>query len=68
MKDRDLVWADVALVSGMDLEAGEAGAVYEATEKPAMECSPLPGFSLIRMRRYSTMTVPEHHDAIEGQS
>ena len=112
LKDADLAWADVALVSGMhvqqedlgvviercrarglqtvvggpiassmpadalkadhvvigeaedliatlarDLEAGEARPVYEAAEKPAMKDSPLPDFSLIKMRRYSTMPV-----------
>jgi radical SAM superfamily enzyme YgiQ (UPF0313 family) len=40
-----------------DLEAGEALPVYEAAEKPAMERSPLPDLSLIKMNRYSTMTV-----------
>jgi radical SAM superfamily enzyme YgiQ (UPF0313 family) len=112
LKDADLAWANVALVSGMhvqqehlisviercraqglqtvvggpiassmspaalkadhvvigeaedlipnlarDLEAGEARSVYEAAEKPAMEDSPLPDFSLIKMRHYSTMPV-----------
>jgi radical SAM superfamily enzyme YgiQ (UPF0313 family) len=40
-----------------DLEAGTALAVYQATERPAMELSPLPDYSLIRKNRYSTMTV-----------
>jgi len=112
LKDADLAWADVAMVSGMhvqqehltsivercrarglrtvvggpiassvpaaalkadhvvigeaegliaalahDLEAGEALPVYEAAERPAMERSPLPDLSLIKMNRYSTMTV-----------
>jgi len=112
LKDADLAWADVALVSGMlvqqehltsivercharglrtvvggpiassvsaaalkadhvvigeaedliatlarDLEAGKAQPVYEAAEKPAMERSPLPDLSLIKMNHYSTMTV-----------
>ena len=112
LKDADLAWAEVALVSGMqvqqehlvavvercrarglrtvvggpiassvsatalkadhvvigeaedlvatlarDLEAGEARPVYEAAEKPAMKRSPLPDLSLIKMNRYSTMTV-----------
>jgi len=112
LKDADLAWADVALVSGMlvqqehltsivercharglrtvvggpiassvsaaalkadhvvigeaedliatlarDLEAGKAQPVYEAAEKPAIERSPLPDLSLIKMNHYSTMTV-----------
>jgi radical SAM superfamily enzyme YgiQ (UPF0313 family) len=40
-----------------DLEAGCARAVYEAAERPAMERSPRPDLSLIRMKRYSTMTI-----------
>jgi radical SAM superfamily enzyme YgiQ (UPF0313 family) len=40
-----------------ELEAGTARAVYEAGERPAMHCSPMPDLSLIRMKRYSTMTV-----------
>ena len=40
-----------------DLEAGKAQPVYEAAEKPAMERSPLPDLSLIKMNHYSTMTV-----------
>ncbi len=40
-----------------DLEQGTARAVYQAAQKPAMETSPLPDLSLIRMKRYSTMTV-----------
>ena len=112
LRDSDLAWADVALLSGMhvqqedliaivrrcrvcgvrtvvggpitssvraadleadavvigegedlvaslarDLEAGTARPVYEAVERPAMERSPLPDLRLIRMKRYSTMTV-----------
>lgn len=112
LRDRDLVWADVALLSGMhiqldalraivarcrarglrtvvggpmassvapqelsvdhvvigeaeeliaglarDLEQGTAKPVYQASERPAMETSPLPDLSLIKMKRYSTMTV-----------
>ncbi len=112
LRDRDLDWADVVLLSGMhiqrqsltaivdrcrarglrtvvggpiassvpatelnadhvvigeaeslianlarDLEQGIAKAVYEAAERPAMETSPLPDLSLIKMRRYSTMAV-----------
>ncbi len=40
-----------------ELEAGTARRVYQADERPAMEHSPLPDLSLIRMKRYSTMTV-----------
>jgi radical SAM superfamily enzyme YgiQ (UPF0313 family) len=112
LRDRDLAWADVALISGMhiqresltaivercrarglrtvvggpiasslaaaelkadhvvigeaegliaglarDLEQGIAKPVYQAAEKPEMATSPLPDLSLIKMRRYSTMTV-----------
>jgi radical SAM superfamily enzyme YgiQ (UPF0313 family) len=47
------------LIAGLaqDLEHGTARPVYQAAERPAMECSPLPDLSLIRMDRYSTMTV-----------
>lgn len=112
LKDSDLAWADVALVSGMqaqqpdltsivrrcrarrlrtivggpitssvpaaaleadcvvigeaenlivtmarDLESGCLNPVYQAEEYPPMEHSPLPDISLIRLNRYSTMTV-----------
>ena len=112
LRDRDLAWADVALISAMhiqkdalfailarcralglrtvvggpvassmstaeinadhvvigeaeslmadvarDLEQGAAQPVYEATERPEMETSPLPDISLIKMQRYSTMAV-----------
>jgi radical SAM superfamily enzyme YgiQ (UPF0313 family) len=40
-----------------DLEDGKGRPVYEAAEKPAMEHSPVPDFSLIKMKLYSTMTV-----------
>ncbi len=112
LRDRDLDWADVVLLSGMhiqreslvaivdrcrarglrtvvggpiassipaeqlradhvvigeaesliadlaqDLEQGTAKPAYQAAERPAMETSPLPDLSLIKMRRYSTMAV-----------
>ena len=112
LRDRDLAWADVVLLSGMhiqkdsllaivercqpfnlrtvvggpiasslsadelqadhvvigeaesliadlarDLEQGVAKPVYQAAQRPEMETSPLPDLSLIKMRRYSTMTV-----------
>ena len=40
-----------------DLETGCAQPLYEVRERPAMERSPLPELGLIRMKRYSTMTV-----------
>jgi len=112
LRDRDLKWADVALISAMhiqkdalfailarcrsiglrtvvggpiasslpseeinadhvvigeaeslittlagDLEQGAGQPVYEALERPALETSPLPDVSLIKMNRYSTMAV-----------
>jgi radical SAM superfamily enzyme YgiQ (UPF0313 family) len=112
LRDRDLAWADVALISGMhiqkdallailercrdfglrtvvggpiasslsaaeinadhvvigeaeslignlarDLEQGAARLVYQTDERPEMETSPLPDLSIIKMNRYSTMTV-----------
>ena len=112
LRDRDLAWADVVLLSGMhiqndsllaivercramgrhtvvggpisssvpaaelkadhvvigeaesliatlalDLEQGQAKPVYQSEERPEMTSSPLPDLSLIKMRRYSTMTV-----------
>jgi radical SAM superfamily enzyme YgiQ (UPF0313 family) len=112
LKDADLAWADVALLSGMhiqkdslvaivercrarglrtviggpiasslspaelkadhivigeaesligtmarDLEQGTAKPLYQAAEKPEMSTSPLPDLSLIKINRYSTMTV-----------
>jgi radical SAM superfamily enzyme YgiQ (UPF0313 family) len=44
-------------VLARDLENGAAESIYQAAERPAMETSPLPDFSLIKMRRYSTMAV-----------
>jgi radical SAM superfamily enzyme YgiQ (UPF0313 family) len=40
-----------------DLEQGTAKAVYQAAERPEMTLSPLPDLSLIKMCRYTTMTV-----------
>jgi radical SAM superfamily enzyme YgiQ (UPF0313 family) len=40
-----------------DLTVNRAAPVYRAAERPAMSISPLPDLSLIKMRRYSTMTV-----------
>ncbi len=112
LRDRDLAWADVVLLSGMhiqsesmltivercrarglrtviggpiasslppaqlradhvvigeaeeliaqlasDLERGIAQPVYQAAQRPEMSASPLPDLSLIKMNRYSTMTV-----------
>ncbi|MFY9853307.1 MAG: B12-binding domain-containing radical SAM protein [Terracidiphilus sp.] len=40
-----------------ELEEGTARTVYRADERPEMATSPLPELSLIKMKRYSTMTV-----------
>jgi len=40
-----------------DLEQGTAKPLYQAAERPEMTTSPLPDLSLIKMGRYSTMTV-----------
>lgn len=40
-----------------DLERSIAKPVYQAADRPALETSPLPDLSLIKMNRYSTMTV-----------
>jgi len=40
-----------------DLESGSLRPIYQAEEYPPMEQSPLPDLSLIRLKRYSTMTV-----------
>ncbi|HVT97605.1 MAG TPA: B12-binding domain-containing radical SAM protein [Acidobacteriaceae bacterium] len=47
------------LIDGLaeDLERGTARAVYQNAERPALESTPAPDLSLIRMRHYSTMTV-----------
>ncbi len=112
LRDRDLAWADVVMLSGMhiqsaslihivercrarglrtvvggpiasslpaaelkadhvvigeaesliadlaqELEEGTARPVYQATERPELILSPLPDLSLIKMKKYSTMTV-----------
>lgn len=41
----------------IDLEQNTAKAIYQASERPEMSASPLPDLSLIKMNRYSTMTV-----------
>ena len=48
-----------SLIAGlaMDLEQGQAKPVYQAQDRPEMATSPLPDLSLIKMKRYSTMTV-----------
>jgi radical SAM superfamily enzyme YgiQ (UPF0313 family) len=48
-----------SLIAGLalDLEKGTAKPVYQAAERPEMATSPLPDLSLIKMKRYSTMTV-----------
>jgi radical SAM superfamily enzyme YgiQ (UPF0313 family) len=47
------------LIGGLarELEEGTARPVYQADERPEMTVSPLPDLSLIKMKRYSTMTV-----------
>jgi radical SAM superfamily enzyme YgiQ (UPF0313 family) len=44
-------------VLALELEQGTAKPVYQAAERPEMATSPLPDLSLIKMKRYSTMTV-----------
>jgi radical SAM superfamily enzyme YgiQ (UPF0313 family) len=48
-----------SLISALanDLVAGTAKPVYQADERPEMQTSPLPDLSLIKMNRYTTMTV-----------
>jgi radical SAM superfamily enzyme YgiQ (UPF0313 family) len=48
-----------SLIAGLarDLEQGTAEPIYQAGERPAMETSPLPDLSLVKMKRYSTMAV-----------
>jgi radical SAM superfamily enzyme YgiQ (UPF0313 family) len=48
-----------SLIGGLarDLEQGTAKPVYQASDRPEMASSPLPNLSLIKMHRYSTMTV-----------
>jgi radical SAM superfamily enzyme YgiQ (UPF0313 family) len=48
-----------SLIAGLarELEQGTAKPVYEAAERPELTTSPLPDLSLIKMNRYSTMTV-----------
>jgi len=57
--DHVMIGEAEGLIAGLarDLERGTAKAVYQAAERPAMETSPLPDLSLIKMKRYSTMTV-----------
>ena len=47
------------LIAGLaaDLERGTAQPLYQSVERPSLERTPLPDLSLIRMDRYSTMTV-----------
>ena len=48
-----------SLIPGLalDLEKGMGKALYQAAERPEMTTSPLPDLKLIKMKRYSTMTV-----------
>lgn len=41
----------------LELERGTAREIYQAAERPEMTTSPMPDLSLIKMGRYSTMTV-----------
>ena len=40
-----------------DLEAGQLAAVYEESEKPEMDDTPIPRFALARLKAYSSMPV-----------
>jgi radical SAM superfamily enzyme YgiQ (UPF0313 family) len=48
---------ELIAILAQDLEQGTAQPVYQAAEKPELSTSPLPDLSLIKMDRYSTMTV-----------
>jgi radical SAM superfamily enzyme YgiQ (UPF0313 family) len=48
---------DIVADLARDLEAGCARPVYRAAERPSLDRTPMPDFSLIRMKRYSTMTI-----------
>ncbi len=48
---------DLIAVLARDLEGGAAHSVYQCGDRPELDRTPLPDLSLIRMRRYSTMTV-----------
>lgn len=48
---------DIVPTLARDLEDGTARPVYQAEQKPILERSPLPDLNLIKMRRYSTMTL-----------
>lgn len=48
---------DVIFDLARDLAAGKARRVYQASQRPSLDHSPLPDLGLLRMKRYSTMTV-----------
>ena len=48
---------DIIFDLARDLAAGKARHVYQATERPSLDHSPLPDLGLLHMKRYSTMTV-----------
>lgn len=48
---------DLIIELARDLESGSLHPIYQADRYPSMEQSPLPDLSLIRMNRYSTMTI-----------
>jgi radical SAM superfamily enzyme YgiQ (UPF0313 family) len=57
--DHVVIGEGESVIAGLalDLATGQAQPVYQAAERPAMNISPLPDLSLIKMKRYSTMTV-----------
>ncbi len=48
---------DLIATLASDLEAGEARPVYQAAERPDISRSPQPDLSLIKMKRYTSMTI-----------
>ena len=59
MADHVVIGEAESLIADLvrDLEKRTAKPVYQADERPEMTVSPLPDLSLIKMKRYSTMTV-----------
>jgi len=48
---------DLIVTLARDVESGSVRPVYQADGYPSMEHSPLPDLNLVRLKRYSTMTV-----------